>query len=141
MPYATVDDAKKLYGEDYVLVASDRDADGTEDADPVARAFEDASSEIDSYLSQRYDVPVSPTPAILRRICVDIAVYQIGPEAGTLTEEKRKRYEDAVRWLRDVSAGKAGLGLDNPADNEHDLPEVSETTQPRQFTRTTMRGL
>lgn len=142
MAYATLQDAKDIYGEEYVLIAADRDANGEADTTALAKAFDDASSEIDSYLAKRYAVPLSaPIPAVVRQACVDIALYRVshGPGSG-LTDEKRQRYEDVVKWLVHVSKGVAVVA-DLVADGaEIDEPQLVAPNA-RRFTRMTFRGL
>ena len=109
MPYATpqnVLDAHPGY-----LVA---ELTGTETPDTAAiqKALDDAAAEIDTYLGSRYDLPLSTVPASLRRIAVDIAIYRMmGLRGMGDVEDSRKRYEDAVRFLRHVADGSTTLGL------------------------------
>lgn len=136
MSYATLNDATQLYGEDYVLTSVVR-IEGEPDTDSFTRALAKASSEIDSYLSTRYDVPIDPVPPLLVQYTVDIAIYRCSSAPGAgLSEEKRVRYDDALKWLRDVSKGVAGLGLDEPEDNHEHLPQLASTNEERLFSRT-----
>jgi len=142
MSYATVDDAISLYGEDYVLVSVDRDKDGEADPSAIEDALGQASSEIDSYIAFKYDVPISPSPKILVKYCVDIAIYQSSPGTLARTKEKRQRYEDAIAWLKAVSKGMAAIVIDGPTDPEPDQsnePVLSAGT--REMTRSKMSGL
>lgn len=72
-----------------------------------------ASSIVDSYISVRYSVPITPTPKILEDKTVSIAVYLIYEKrAAGMTEvpnDVRRRYEDALAWLKEVRDGKATL--------------------------------
>ena len=141
MPYATVQDAEDLYGADYVGSSFDRDRDGSVDPLAATSAFSKASSEIDSYLATRFDVPVSPAPDVVKERCIDIAIYRVCPDSA-LTDEKRRRYEDAIAWLKDVAKGLATLDLgdDVPATATQDVPETSYPNA-RLFTRRRMAGL
>lgn len=109
MPYATVADLVTRYGEAEVIDLTDR-ADppaGAVDATVADGAIVDAAGEADAYLGVRYALPVSPVPAHLLTAVCDIARYRL--HGNRVTEEVRARYEDAVRWLRDVSQGRAAL--------------------------------
>lgn len=140
MPYADLDDATDLYGEDYVLSSVDRDDDGNPDVEALRAALGQASSEMDSYLGVRFTVPIAPVPQLLVRYCVDIAIYQLAPDAGSYTDEKRRRYEDAIRWLQAVAAGKAALPVTPPTeDTQQPVPEMVSST--RLFTRTKLGGV
>lgn len=71
----------------------------------IDRALVDAQSEVDSYLSSRYAVPLDPAPAVIARYTGDVARYILHEDHAT--EEVRKRYEDALVFLRAVASGKA----------------------------------
>lgn len=140
MSYATIQDAKTLYGDDYVLESVDRDDNGVEDTASLTRALAQASSHMDSYLGMRYDVPLSTVPSIVQTYCIDIAIYRASSSAGRgLTDEKRERYKDALVWLKDVSTGKAGLGLEDTDETTEHLPQL--IAGERLFTRGTMGDL
>lgn len=141
MAYATTKDAIDLYGALYALSAVTRDASANKNS--LDKALEDASSEIDSYLAVLYTVPVSPVTGIMQRFCIDIAIYVASSNAGSVTEEKRKRYEDAIAWLRMVAAGKIEIPSTTPpepsAGANNAMPEI--TGPCRIFSRAKMDGL
>lgn len=141
MAYAALQDAKDRYGEDFILTAVTR-AD-TPDLDSFDKALDSASSEIDSYLASQYTVPVDPVPALIVRYCVDIAIYTASGDAGTGTDEKRLRYEDALKWLSKVAKGEVVLDIDGDgeADNAGEGGVPAYSTSARIFTRTTMGDL
>jgi phage gp36-like protein len=140
VPYASLSDATELYGDEYVVTSVDRDSDGEADTSAFGSALDKASSEIDTYLAKRYETPVSPAPEFLKQICIDIAIYRSSPGLER-TDEKRERYNDAIRWLRDVSAGKATLATAVEAEDEasEDLPQ--STAETRLFTRNSLRSI
>jgi phage gp36-like protein len=147
MAYAVYQDAVDQYGEAYVLssvTALDPD-DGTPVPEATAafnKAAAKASSEMDSYLGVVYSTPVTPVADILVRFCVDISLYLASIDAGSGTDEKRRRYEDALAWLKRIADGKAVLVTDGEEAeapvNEH-LPVLSAPA--RLFSRSTMGGL
>lgn len=138
MAYAVFQDALDLYGRDYVLTSIDRDDDGTPDLTSLTAALDQASSEIDSYLRSRYPVPLDPVPSLVKRYAIDIALYLCSPDPAAATDEKRRRYEDAIRWLEKVAEGKLSLGAEEPTVDSS-TPQLSYC--PRRFSRTSMRGL
>lgn len=138
MSYAVFQDALDLYGRDYVLTSIDRDDDGTPDLTSLTAALDQAASEIDSYLRSRYPVPLSPVPSLVKRYAIDIALYLCSPDAASATDEKRRRYEDAIRWLEKVAEGKLSLGAEEPTVDSS-TPQLSYS--PRLFSRSSMRGL
>ena len=149
MPYATQADIVSLYGENALFVA-DRDGDGTVDAQAVERALTSASAEIDTYIAVRYALPLREASPFLQTICVDIAVYRLALSADVLSEEHRKRYEDAQAFLKRVSDGKATLIVTPQPDANGEGSGESAASGPRPivvggperiFSRAQMRGL
>jgi phage gp36-like protein len=113
MSYATTDELLDRIGVDAVAAVADRAADGSMDDEAVSGALDDAGQEIDSYLVQRYVLPLASIPGALKRVCIDMAMYHLS--GNRTTEEVEKRYKNAIAWLRDISRGLAGLG-EHPAE-------------------------
>ncbi len=130
MPYASQADIIDRYGEDALYALADRDRDGTLDEEAIGRALDDATAEIDGYLAARYPLPLTVAPKIIVILCVDIALYRLSPDHGT--EERRKRYEDAVRMLKLISEGKVSLGIKEP-EAPIERPEIGVATRPQIF--------
>lgn len=145
MAYATSTDIIDLYGENALFVA-DHDRDGDPDLIAVDRALASASAEIDTYIAVRYALPLAEIPAFLATVCVDIAVYRLALSHDVLSEEHRRRYDDAIAFLKRVADGKAALifassapGTDGePAPGPR--PIVAEGPE-RLFSRDKMREL
>ena len=114
MAYATQQDIIDRYSLDELLILTDRDRDDQPDTAVVDRALDDATAEIDTYLSARYQMPLPTVPDVLLRLCVDIAIYRLSTDRAGGTEERRKRYEDATRLLVRISTGEVSLGLPTP---------------------------
>lgn len=97
--YASWDDVTDLYGQGALYVA-DHDRSGAPDMVAVDRALVTASSEIDSYIGVRVKLPLPAVPPILTQLCAEIALYRLASSADVLTDENRRRYDDAARlWL------------------------------------------
>ena len=107
MPYATQADLETRFGSVELAQLSDRSNGSVIDAAVVARALADAEAEIDPYLAVRYQLPLASVPAVLGRIACDVARYRLYDDR--VTEAVRKRYEDAVRDLKAISAGTIKL--------------------------------
>lgn len=118
MPYATREELTESWGMDALLVVADDDQDGVLDDAVVDKALEKASAEIDGYVGVLHRLPLPERPASLVQPCCDIAMYRLSPDGTSSTEEKRKRYDDAVSYLRRVAKGEASLGLATPPDQE-----------------------
>ncbi len=110
--YADIDFAISLYGEDYVTVAFDRDGDGEIDDTATEMVFEIVSSEIDSYLVGRIALPLTNVPLDLKMRCVDLCIYRMCPDAARLSEEKTKRFDAAISYLKMVARGEVKLTYD-----------------------------
>lgn len=108
MTYATQADLEARYGAEEVLQLADRNRDGVIDAGVIDRALADADAEIDGYLGSRYQLPLATAPQIINVYACDIARYRLYSDAAT--EEVRKRYEDANKFLRLIAEGKVKIG-------------------------------
>lgn len=116
MAYASRDDIETLYSSDALYVA-ERGGNAAETGAAIQRALTQADDEIDSYLRGRYDTPVVPVPWLLTQLCVDIALYRLANTADVLSEEIRRRYDDALVTLKSLSKGTMRLP-DNHAPGE-----------------------
>lgn len=139
MPYATQQDIIDRYSNDALLIIADRDDDGIVDSPIVNQAIDDATAEIDTYMAAKYDLPLAIIPDVLTRLCVDIVVYRLSADADMATEERRKRYEDAVKLLVRISEGKVSLGLEEPPVTTNGAASV--TSNDRRFKRNSMNRL
>lgn len=141
--YATYNDLVAKYGEDFVLLCFDRDGIGSVNQAAVDANLADASALIDTYLGTRYTLPLNPVPPILVAMCRDIAVYYGAPDAANgLTDEKRKRFDDAKAWLQAVAEGKSDLGVIDTGANSGDSRLLVLFSSDRAlFTRKSLRGV
>jgi phage gp36-like protein len=147
MAYATQTDITLLYGANALYVA-DHDRDGVADGDAVSRALTSATGEIDTYIGQRYSLPLVEVPEFLKQLTVDIALYRLALSADVATTEHRTRYEDALGHLRRIAENKAALVFTPVAPVEGDpIPEASGpqpivvSGPPRLFSREQLRDL
>ena len=104
MAYATLDQLVSLFGADEIRTLSDRQGTGELDEAVISDALERASSEVDSYLADRYATPLSdsdPIPPVVVSVAGDIARYRL--TGGD---------------IRDVADGKAGIPGLPPAGTE-----------------------
>jgi phage gp36-like protein len=74
----------------------------------VQRALDDARNTIDSHIGGRYSLPIAPVPEILERLACDLARFYLYDDL--VTEAIQKRFDDAMKLLRDVRDGKSQLG-------------------------------
>jgi phage gp36-like protein len=109
MTYATQADLVIAFGEQTLIDLTDLvdPPTGEIDSGSVDRALADSVAEMDGYLCVKYVTPVTAQPDRLRAVCCDLARYRLCGDR--VTEVVRTRYEDAVRWLRDIAAGRTQL--------------------------------
>ena len=128
--YATKADIERIYGVELLTIISDLDENGRVDDLAVTAALETATSEIDSYVGGRYVVPLDPIPTYIRQCCVDIAVYRLAHSEAPRTAEMRLRYEDAMRYLRDVAKGTVAIqGADDLPAGDGNGSDVGSTAR------------
>jgi phage gp36-like protein len=104
--YATQADIDGAFGVDELRQIAP-DGSGGVDNLRVTAAADRAAALADGYLSTRYVTPIAAPGADLIGATADIARFYLYDDQAT--EEVRKRRDDAVAWLRDVSTGKAGI--------------------------------
>lgn len=109
MPYVTQSQLVERYGARELAQVTDKAVPPTGaivDA-VVTRAIADAEAEVDARLSLRYAVPLVDVPALVADLASRIARYKLHEDRPT--EKIRRDYEDAVKLLTDVAAGKAAI--------------------------------
>ncbi|HEY9200764.1 MAG TPA: DUF1320 domain-containing protein [Gammaproteobacteria bacterium] len=91
-------------------------ADANDAASRLADTIQSAEHLIDSYISPRYALPLSQElvdTSPLPTYCNHIVRFMLMDDRTT--DEVDKRYDQAMKWLRDVSMNKASLGADDTA--------------------------
>lgn len=139
MPYCTKVDLLLQISEAVLIQLTDDVDVGVVDDSVVTGAIGDADDEIDSYCGGRYSVPFVTIPGIIKKISVDIAIYNLYARRKGAPDDRKIRYDAAVRLLRDVSRGLVTLGADAPSPvTTGDTVAVSGND--RLFTRGNMSG-
>lgn len=116
MAYATNNDIITIYGEQVLNAVASRDGSNRQSYEAVEAALDAASAEIDTYIGNRYTVPLVAPPPYIRQVCVDISVYRLALDVGPRTDEMRLRYKDAIEYLRAVSKGDIDLPVTGGTD-------------------------
>ena len=106
MAYCTQSDIEKLIPTQE-LAELTTESGSTPDAAVVTEAIAKADAEIDSYLGSIFSLPLSGTPARLKGLSEDIAIYSLYVRRSTVPEARKKAYDDAIAFLRLVVEGKA----------------------------------
>ena len=121
MAYATPADLIAAYGETLALALTDRSGMGVVDELLLTAKLAAASSLIDSHL-KNYPRPIPNPPEFIRQTCIDIAVYWTANTADLVSDEMRKRFDDARETLKRISNGEIDIG---PVDVDGDgAPDV-----------------
>jgi phage gp36-like protein len=107
--YATRDDLATRFS-DAEIAQLEMDENGLSNEDLSSAAIQDACAEVDSYIAVKYTLPLPNTPTILLRAVCDIARYRLYKDRAT--EEVRRRYEDAVSWLKLLAKGSTLMRFD-----------------------------
>ena len=136
MGYATAADLDAAFGAEEVLQLADRDRSGEPDTEFVLSALARTDGLIDGYLAGRYVLPLATVPKVLNTVACDIARYFLYEDAAP--ERVRQAYDDALRWLRDVAAGKFLLPVDPLADGPLAPGPPAYSAPPRVFSAETL---
>jgi len=101
--YVTQEDFEEAFGADELdgLLANGGDFAKTEAA---------SAGIISGYIGGRYALPLVAVPDMVKGWALDITRYRLWDEHAP--EEVRRRYEDALRQLRDLAAGRMVLPPD-----------------------------
>ena len=139
MGYATQSDMTSRYGARNLIELTDRaePATGEIDTAVLATALEDADALINAYVGSRYALPLNPVPAVIHAHACSIAYYML--HRDRYPDEVRKDYDDALKFLADVSQGRAMLDV---AGVEHaTAPADARVASPEPvFTREHLKG-
>lgn len=135
--YATQAELTDYVGLSELIAISDRDRSGEVDVAAIESALADASSTVDSYIAPW--LPLASVPLVLRRHTMAIATYSLANNAQT--DDQRRRYEDAIQWLRDVARNVISLGIPPATETPSTASVPTYHTATRVMTRTTMGGL
>ncbi|WNJ96543.1 DUF1320 domain-containing protein [Vibrio ruber] len=98
----------------------------------IDAAISDASVEIDSFLTC-FELPLLEVPALLNRCAISMAFYWLADRDGNISELVQKRYDDALRTLREIRDGKRDLGLpaaSKPTETAKGKAEVIDASRP-----------
>jgi len=111
MHYATREDLLTADGSFVWNVAMNPETQQLDET-AISQVLDDTDEEINSLLSRRYKLPLeTAVPRILNRVAISIAFYWLADRDNQATELVRKRYEDAIKTLKEIANGQRDLGL------------------------------
>ncbi len=142
MTYATKQDLVDRMGALELIQLTDRTnmPPSTIDDVVVGRALDDADAMIDGYVSKRYALPLSPPPAVLTRIAVDLARYYLHGERVEKDGAVALAHKQAMDWLRDVSKGLVALVHDAAEPKPAGDGAIQANPSTRVMRRDTLEG-
>lgn len=137
MAYCALADIEKLIpASSLIQLTKDAEPYDAVDTDKVDAAIGDAGDLIDGYLRSRYELPLSPVPALLGKLAVDMAVYNLysrRPEQE-MPETVKDRYRDALKLLAAIQEGKISLGTEAGSTPEPGQYKTNKTSESKVFT-------
>jgi len=140
MPYCTQANLLDRIDEATLVMLTDESGDGEVDEAKVAAAIADADATIDAYCQGRYTIPLTPVPAKILQVSVDIALFNLYSRSDLeMPEVRKERNKEAIRFLEMTAAGKINLGAATPAQANTDNA-VNIESGARVFTRGKLSG-
>lgn len=134
MAYSSLTDILAQIDEQVLIQLTDDEGAGAVHQGRVSTAISEADGEIDSYLARRYTLPLASTPAVIKKLSVDIAIWNLFSRRGKEDPVRQKRYDAAIKLLGAIADGKATLGVDpEPSGGEQQI-KASRETSDRTFT-------
>ena len=140
MAYAVKADLQKRMPDTTLVQLTDFDNAGSMNDARITEALDAASAMVDSYAGGRYTLPLTASKQVMD-LTLAIAVYKLHTLRPPAPEQVRQDYDDAVRLLRDVAAGKATL--DQPSltqTSEMDVKTKDHATDPDVFDKDELDG-
>jgi len=130
-----------VYSSDAVLVQLTDDAKaGTIDTSKVNECIVAAESEVDSYLSPRYSVPITGTvPETVKEWAVQLTTLRLHQRRLPVPVDITELGDEARRQLKLVNDGTITLNIGTDPPDEPSGRAAEFTFNKRKFSRTTMR--
>lgn len=93
-------------------------------SDILTDAILEAEGEFESWVAQRYDLPVQAAdgtvPPNVKSKIVTLAKYHLYARRDAISKEIQEQYNAAVKWLRGVSNGSVTIPILDASDNVED---------------------
>ena len=121
MSYITNSDIDLRLGTARYTQLTDDTGTGSPDSDVADEARLGAEGEVDSYLSQRFRVPIDltkhPEPAsVLKSIALDLVEYRLHARRRQVPVDIINKRDAALAWLARVAAGEVSRPTVTPID-------------------------
>ena len=99
--YCTKDDILNRLTEDEVIELSSET--NTINESIINECINDADREIDLFLANHYEVPLTAIPEIIKRISCELTIVNLNKRRNVIDEEVDKRYEYVTNLLSKLS--------------------------------------
>ncbi|MHC4695137.1 MAG: phage protein Gp36 family protein [Planctomycetota bacterium] len=114
MAYVANSDIEERLGSQAYVHLTDDDGDGVADVGVVDEARLGAEGEVDSYIAQRYQVPVDVSAraelaGVLASITLDLAEYRLRSRRPPVPANTVRQHSRAIDWLKGVALGEISL--------------------------------
>src|SRR5579862_1612516 len=143
MSYAVPQDMINRYpNRDLVQLTNEDPTVTTINTTALQQVLDDASAEIDGYLSGRFTLLLTDVPQVLNRLACDIAMYRLQSLRPIHDlADARLRYDDAISMLAQVASGELALGLGADGLETAIGQGAEQAAEPRRvFSRKRMKG-
>ncbi|HOX50493.1 MAG TPA: DUF1320 domain-containing protein [Fibrobacteria bacterium] len=116
---------------------------GAIQSDVVDLAIKDSDAEIDSYLGQRYTLPMADVPKVVNKVSIDLAVYALYlGRVDHMPDGIESRRKHALAILQMIVDKKMSLGIpESQAPAQAPLVAVSVFSEGPLFTMDSMSSL
>lgn len=139
--YATLTDILEQMAEAELIALTDDVGVDTIDTTAVDRAIANAGALVDGHCGERYEVPFTPVPDLVRMYTVDLAVFNLYSRR-THTETPAiiiERQKQALAYLKRVQDGAATINAPLKISEETASSGAVFVGSERLFTRARMR--
>ncbi len=114
MGYITNAEIEERVGSAALVQLADDDGNGVADTGVVDEARLGAEGEVNSYLARRHQVPIdlvahAELSDVLASVTLDLAEYRLRVRRPPVSEDARRRREQAIDWLSKVADGRIDL--------------------------------
>ena len=129
---------RRISNSELVQLTDDTNS-GQVNAQLVTDILDEASATVDSYCGQRYAVPLQASSQV-KGLVLTIAEYLLYLRRKRMKVDVRQAWEDAMKFLGDVSSGKARLDQPIAATPQIGAGDVQVTAIPQRFSGSNLSG-
>ena len=113
--YISLSDLRVYIPEQILIQVTNNDGRATTvNEEATSKAILEASELIDGFLHGRYELPLSPVPTMVTRLCKDITryfLYQNRPDGRELPKAVTQAYDNSIKILKEIQGGSLHLGI------------------------------